>query len=286
MATSSLPEECSWSWGFDRNQLLLDQNLVLQVVRSFPNIVELSIGFDIFIAVFLDELYNVNISKIKRLNLLFNSSSSDPDYERLHDIEWMEFLGRHPQVSIYMTFVDDLLWVYDAEFVFPPETVPVEALTFLPFSSLPWDNFWCIEFNMSTQDPEAKAWYKSLKVPWRPSGVIYRPIWTFLYTGTGYAAYLVLVSAGGFNYTSHIPLINWVAQLLVNLMWGHLMFKHRRLELALANRLVLVFLVFLCAWGFACINPHASQIMYGYLLWCLLSMSHNYNIWKLNPEHR
>ena len=143
-----------------------------------------------------------------------------------------------------------------------------------------------IEFNMQSQDPQAKSWYKSLKVPWRPSGMIYRPIWTFLYTGTGYAAYLVLVSGGGFNETTHIPLINWIVQLFVNLMWGHLMFKSRRLELALANRLVLVFLVFLTAWGFSCINEYASKIMYGYLMWCLLSMSHNYNVWKLNPEAR
>lgn len=143
-----------------------------------------------------------------------------------------------------------------------------------------------IEFNLQQQDPEAKSWYKSLKVPWRPSGMIYRPVWTFLYTGTGYAAYLVLVSGGGFNQTTHIPLINWCTQLIVNLMWGYLMFKSRRLELALANRLVLVFLVFLCAWGFSCINPYASKIMYGYLIWCMLSMSHNYNVWKLNPEAR
>jgi len=146
--------------------------------------------------------------------------------------------------------------------------------------------FGFIEYNMLDQTADGKDWLISMNCFWRPHGSIYRAAWTLLYTGTGYSAYLVLVTAGGWTADSNMALLCWILMIINNMHWGHLMFTVRRLELCIANRTIAVFLTMATARLFYCHNRQASYFMWGYVVWVILSWAHNYDLWKKNPLHR
>lgn len=135
--------------------------------------------------------------------------------------------------------------------------------------------------------PEIDNWYKSLKKPsWRPPNSAFPIVWTGLYTGMGYASYLVWKDGGGFDGPARLPLTLYASQLALNWSWSPIFFHYHSPKWSMVNIVFLWSGVAACSYTFWQINKTAGIIMIPYLCWLTLASALNYRIWKDNPEKK
>ncbi|XP_062899779.1 translocator protein [Mobula hypostoma] len=134
---------------------------------------------------------------------------------------------------------------------------------------------------------QVTTWYESLKKPsWCPPNKAFPVAWTALYTGMGYASYLVWKEQGGFTREALAPLGIYGIQLALNWTWTPIFFGAHRLKLALANILCLDGAVIATMVSWYPINRTATLLMAPYLAWLTLASCLTYCIWRDNPEKK
>nr|XP_032523520.1 translocator protein-like [Danaus plexippus plexippus] len=132
-----------------------------------------------------------------------------------------------------------------------------------------------------------KAWYDDLKKPsWNPPKWVFGPAWTVLYSGMGYASYLVYEECGGLTDDAVLPLSLYGAQLALNWAWTPIFFGLKDLKLAFIEISVLSGAAIATTVSFYCVSRNAGALMLPYLGWLAYASSLSYYIWKNNGDKK
>ena len=130
----------------------------------------------------------------------------------------------------------------------------------------------------STAVPD--AWFASLMKPsFNPPNWIFAPVWTVLYVFMAIAAWRVYRVVG-----ARAAVILWTAQLLCNAIWSPLFFGLHRIDLALADILLLLALVVATIIAFFRYDRGAGILLLPYAGWVTFATLLNFSFWQLNPQ--
>ncbi|KAK6169239.1 hypothetical protein SNE40_020324 [Patella caerulea] len=137
-----------------------------------------------------------------------------------------------------------------------------------------------------TRSNNSRHWYQNLNKPWRPSGGVIGPIWTYLYCTMGYASYLVWRDGGGFNGRARLPLAVFGTQLALNWAWTPIFFGAKKLDLATIEIGALWGAIVATIVTFKPINKTSSYLLLPYLGWISVASCINYYIWRNNKDRQ
>ncbi|XP_065363624.1 translocator protein [Calliphora vicina] len=131
-----------------------------------------------------------------------------------------------------------------------------------------------------------KPWYETLKHPsFRPPNWIFAPMWTALYSGMGYASYLVWKDGGGFSGDAKLPLIAYGSQLALNWAWSPIFFGQHNLKGGLIDIIALTATASACGVLFYNVNKVAGCLFIPYIAWLGFATLLNYSVYKLNTDN-
>lgn len=130
---------------------------------------------------------------------------------------------------------------------------------------------------------DAGAFYAELLRPrWAPPGWVFAPVWSVLYATIGVSGWLVWRERGLRG--APVAFCLFTAQLAANALWTWLFFAWRQGGPALADIIVLWFLILGTIIAFRRIRPAAGLILIPYLAWVSYAGLLNLALWMLNPS--
>jgi translocator protein len=125
-------------------------------------------------------------------------------------------------------------------------------------------------------------WYEDLQKPeWTPPSWLFGPVWTLLYIGIAIAGWQVWRAR---NAASPTVIVLWAIQLTLNGLWSWLFFGLRRPDLAFADIVALLLVIFWFIAAARNTNRMAALLFLPYALWVGFASALNYAIWRLNPN--
>lgn len=128
----------------------------------------------------------------------------------------------------------------------------------------------------------AGTFYMELTRPaWAPPAWLFGPVWTFLYTLMGIAAWLVWMRSGLSG--GRVALSLFVVQLIANALWSWLFFQWRLGAAAFVEVLVLWALILATIVAFWRVRKPAAALLFPYLGWVTFASILTFAMWRLNP---
>jgi len=128
-------------------------------------------------------------------------------------------------------------------------------------------------------EPNISGWYDRLIHPaYAPPDWIFPPVWTALYVVMAVAAWRVWKRTG----LNSVEIISYAGQLVLNFAWCGLFFALHRMDLALAEILVLDLAILATMILFFRRDRWAGILFLPYLAWTLFATLLNYDVWRLN----
>ena len=129
--------------------------------------------------------------------------------------------------------------------------------------------------------PAITSWYPTLVKPsFNPPNWIFGPVWTTLYVLMAIAAWLVWRRAG--FAAARTALFLFIVQIVLNSLWSLLFFGLHRIDLALADVVLLLVAIVATALAFRRHSAMAALLLVPYLAWVSFATALNFAIWRLN----
>ena len=124
-------------------------------------------------------------------------------------------------------------------------------------------------------------WFRKLKKPsWNPPNRIFALVWTVLYLLMAASAWLVW-QRHGFG-AAALPLAFFILQLILNAAWSWSFFGRHAIGAALADIIVLWFVILATLLSFWMLEPLAGVFLLPYIAWVSFATFLNWTIWRLN----
>lgn len=128
-------------------------------------------------------------------------------------------------------------------------------------------------------------WYNTIVKPsWNPPSWVFAPVWTYLYLTMGYASYRVWFVGSGFSGAARIPLMIYIAQLIINWTWTQVFFNFHLIGAATIHIFALLAFVIATGFTFYRIDKLAGVLIIPYAAWVSFASYLCFTIWRLNSE--
>ena len=124
-------------------------------------------------------------------------------------------------------------------------------------------------------------WYYSLnKSPLTPPAAVFPIAWTILYIMIALSLFFYIKD--GLRQEKIIPLVIFITQIILNLLWTPVFFESHDIKLAFFIIIALIILVFINIILFYKKSKTAAFLLIPYFLWLIFASYLNYEIIKLN----
>lgn len=159
--------------------------------------------------------------------------------------------------------------------------MPSKRIPALPYTTLALFILLSLSAGLIGSQFPPGEWYAALARPaWNPPDWVFAPVWTTLYCLMGISAWLVWRRSGWREAAGALGL--FFLQLAFNALWSWLFFGLHRMDIALAEILVLAATIAATAWSFWRHSRTAAWLLLPYLAWVLFATVLNATLWQLN----